>query len=231
MSEKAIRKADLQAYIDESQGLERDFISEVLKSRKTAWKVAIASGGIAVMGICAGIVGLSQKAPAPLVFRVDNATGNVEQITTMEEQESYSEVVDQYWLNQYVLNRESYDYNTIQLTYDTTALLSAAPVQKEFAEIYNGQTGLHVKVADRYRIVVSIRSIQPQGSTSGGQSTATIRFSTQRIYRDGHSDQAQNMIATVSYKYVNVPMSLRDRRINPLGFQVTSYRADPETVR
>ena len=80
---------------------------------------------LAFLGLGAGWAGLSQEAPDPLILRVDNATGNVDLVTTMKEQEtSYGEVVDSYFLNKYVLNRESYDYDTIQTLYDTTALLS-----------------------------------------------------------------------------------------------------------
>ncbi|MFX5839871.1 VirB8/TrbF family protein [Acinetobacter baumannii] len=31
------------------------------------------------------------------------------------------------------------------------------------------------------------------------------------------------------YRYVNAPSSLAEREINPLGFQVTDYRIDPES--
>ncbi|WP_276662626.1 type IV secretion system protein [Thauera aminoaromatica] len=44
------------------------------------------------------------------------------------------------------------------------------------------------------------------------------------------TEQRRNWIATIGYTYVNAPISAQDRRINPLGFQVYSYRVDPESV-
>ena len=38
-------------------------------------------------------------------------------------------------------------------------------------------------------------------------------------------------IATIAFTYTRAPMSEPDRLRNPLGFQVTSYRADPEVIR
>lgn len=43
----------------------------------------------------------------------------------------YGEAVDEYWCNQYVTNREGYDYGT-QLTHDTAALLSSPDVQQKY---------------------------------------------------------------------------------------------------
>jgi len=40
----------------------------------------------------------------------------------------------------------------------------------------------------------------------------------------------RSWISTVRYRYVDAPMSLEDRLINPLGFQVVSYRRDAETI-
>ena len=44
-----------------------------------------------------------------------------------------------------------------------------------------------------------------------------------RIYGDSHVNAA--------FTYTRAPMSEPDRLRNPLGFQVTSYRADPEVIR
>jgi type IV secretion system protein VirB8 len=38
-------------------------------------------------------------------------------------------------------------------------------------------------------------------------------------------------IATIAFAYTKAPMAEADRLRNPLGFQVISYRSDPEVVR
>lgn len=221
-----VKKEDFEQYLEETRGLERDYIGEVLKSRKSAWMVAGTSIVLAFLGLGAGWAGLSQEAPDPLILRVDNATGNVDLVTTMKEQEtSYGEVVDSYFLNKYVLNRESYDYDTIQTLYDTTALLSNAVVQREYYALFDGQNSRDKVLSNRTKITVRVRSITP---TAGGN--AVVRFTTQHRHSNGSNDTPRNWIATIGYSYVNAPISTQDRRINPLGFQVYSYRVDPESI-
>ena len=58
---------------------------------------------------------------------------------------------------------------------------------------------------------------------------ANVRF--HRIVRQGPQVTESDWIATVAYAYTKAPMGEADRLRNPLGFQVTSYRADPEVVR
>ncbi|WP_455481898.1 virB8 family protein [Bartonella sp. B35(2025)] len=223
---KPVNAERLNSYYEESRGLERELINEFIKSRRTAWRVAGAVGVLGFLGIMCGVVGFSQPIPAPLVLRVDNTTGAVDVVSVMREHEtSYGEVVDKYWLNQYVLNRETYDYDTIQLNYDTAALLSAPTVQQEFYKIYEGENARDQILSNRARIVVKVRSIQPNGLGS-----ATVRFTTQQHNSNGTIEPKQHQIATIGYTYVSVPMKSSDRLLNPLGFQVTSYRADPEIL-
>lgn len=223
---KPVKAQQLNSYYEESRGLERELINEFIKSRKTAWRVAGGVGIFGLFGMICGVVGFSQPAPTPLVLRVDNTTGAVDVISVMREHEtSYGEVVDRYWLNQYVLNRETYDYDTIQLNYDTTALLSAGAVQQEFYKIYEGEEARDKVLSNKARITVKVRSIQPNGR---GQ--ATVRFTTQQHESSGTVGPKQHQIATIGYTYVGAPMKSSDRLLNPLGFQVTSYRADPEIL-
>jgi type IV secretion system protein VirB8 len=177
--------------------------------------------------LVAGIFGTKREAPTPLVLRVDNATGAVDVITAMRQSEtSYGETIDKYFLNLYVLDRESYDYNTIQQLYDTTALLSDADVQKEYGAMFEGDQARDKILNNHTRIIVKIRSITLGNS---GES-AVVRFTTQTKHLNGVVDPAKNYVATIGYTYVSAPISEENRRINPLGFQVTSYRIDHESV-
>ncbi len=58
---------------------------------------------------------------------------------------------------------------------------------------------------------------------------ANVRF--HRIVRQSQQVTESDWIATIAYAYTKAPMGEADRLRNPLGFQVTSYRADPEVVR
>ncbi len=216
----------LPAFLAESRSLERDYIGEIMGSRRTAWRMAGVMTLVAFAGLAAGVAALFQPPASPLVLRVDQASGAVEQVTALRIEESYGEVVDNYWLNRYVLDRESYDYNTIQSTYGATALMSAAEVQQDYHKLYDGAEARDRVLANKARITVTIRSIQP---TSKGQ--AVVRFATEKVdTANGTKEPLRHWIATIAYAYMAAPMRAEDRRINPLGFQVTSYRVDPESA-
>lgn len=224
---RPIKSDDLKSYLEESRGLERDYMAEILRSRQIAWRLAIGSSSLLGVALLALLFLTPLKTNTPFVLRVDNATGHVEVLTTLQTSEiSYGEVVDSYFLNQYVLNREGYDYNTIQNAYNTTALLSDPDVQQEYYALFEGSQARDKVLKEHAKIVVQIRSITPTPETG----TAVVRFSTQTKHSNGSVDPLHNWIATISYIYKDATMSSADRRINPLGFQVTSYRIDPETL-
>ena len=231
MKTRPIKSDDLNRYLEESRGLERDYMAEVLRSRQVAWRLAIASSSFLAVALLALLFLTPLKTNTPFVLRVDNVTGHVEVLTTLREQESsYGEVVDSYFLNQYVLNREGYDYNTIQNAYNTTALLSDPEVQREYYALFEGAQARDTVLKDRAKIVVQVRSITPTPETGSPGGTAVVRFSSQLKHNNGSLEPLQNWIATIGYTYKDATMSSMDRRINPLGFQVTSYRVDPETL-
>ena len=60
------------------------------------------------------------------------------------------------------------------------------------------------------------------------RSVANVRF--RRQVRRGQQLEESDWIATVTFAYTHAPMAEADRLRSPLGFQVTSYRADPEVV-
>ena len=223
---EAVKSADFKTYLKETKGLERDFLKEIVKSKKRAWRVTYLMFTLSVLAFGAGIAGLSQETPAPLILRVDNASGAVDVVTTMREHESsYGEIVDDYWINRYVIDRENYDYNAIQQYYDAVALLSAPDIQKAYYTKFEGANALDKTLSNQARIIALIKSIQLNHK---GQ--ATVRFTTQLVYSDRQPEPVENKIATIAYTYLSSPMSLTDRRINPLGFQVTSYQVDLETL-
>ena len=224
---RPIKSGDLKKYLEESRGLERDYMAEILRSRQVAWYLAMGSSSLLAVALLALLFLTPLKTNTPFVLRVANATGHVEALTTLRETErSYGEVVDSYFLNQYVLNREGYDYNTLQDAYNTTALLSDPEVQREYYALFEGAQARDTVLKDRAKIIVQVRSITPTPETG----TAVVRFSTQLKQNNGSIEPLRNWIATMSYVYKDATMSSVDRRINPLGFQVTSYRIDPETL-
>ena len=224
---KTVKKADLERYLEESRGLERDYLDELVRSRRAAWRVAAGVGVLVVVALGTLVALLPLKRVEAFVMRVDNATGSVDMVTTLRDgQTTYGEAVDKYFLNKYVQNRESYDYETIQTAYDTTALLSSPDVQREYLALFQGPNARDRVLSNQARILVKVRSITP-GTT---RNTAVVRFITVRKQSNGAPDAEESLVATIGFRYVAAAMHEQDRLVNPLGFQVTSYRVDPEVV-
>ncbi|PIT60472.1 virB8 family protein [Snodgrassella alvi] len=227
---KAALNKQGREFIQSAAAFNRSEIDMVRRNSKIAWRIAI--GCLVITGMAIGAVAALTplKTVQPFVIRVDNNTGATDIVTTLKHSEkTYGEVIDKYWLAQYIKYRESYDWQTIQTTYDTTMLLSAQPIQQEFAKIYNSnnQNAPHKILKDRFKVVVNVKAISFVGQM------AQIRFDKQLIPLTGDLSKAtspQQLIATVAFDYANQPMQEKDRLVNPLGFQITSYRIDPENT-
>lgn len=214
--------------IDEAKKFHEADIERTRKTAKIAWRVA--GGCMALAALAVGAVaGLTPlKSVEPFVIRVDNNTGATDIITIMKKQEkSYGEVMDKFWLAQYVRYRESYDWQTVQDTFDATNLLSSPPEQEAFTRIYKDNPNApHKILRDTAKVNVKVNAIAFVGNM------AQVRFEKAIIPLNKSSlvPSPQRYIATIAYAYKNAGMQDEDRLINPLGFQVTSYRVDKEHI-
>jgi len=225
-------KLSIQQEVDRKRGLERDLLTELLTSRRNAWRVAVGSFVMALLA-AAALASLFpfKKPPLPYVVRVNDTTGDIEHVTQLGNgKEDYGERIARYFIQQYLLTCEGYDWNTIQNTYDRCGLFSAPDVQRAYYAKFQDNPKTDYEALDkRYgkhtRVIVSVRSI-----TLGPHRSATVRFTR---HLDGSSVPAQpeQLIATLAYRYVNTPLTESIGRDNPLGFQVISYTTDVETLR
>lgn len=216
-------------FMQSAKAFEQSDIERTQRNAKIAWRIAgvcLLITGIAV-GAVAGLTPL--KTVEPFVIRVDNNTGATDIVTVMKnQQQTYGEITDKYWLAQYVRFREGYDWETVQSTYDATNLLSTPSVQQQYAQIYRESPSAPYKILkDSFRVNVRILGISFIGKV------AQVRFEKIMIALGGDKNviPPQRYIATIGYEYKNAPMADEDRLINPLGFQVSSYRVDKEAVQ
>ena len=221
-----VDKEEWQQYLEETKGLERDYMAEIVKSRKVWQMLALFS----FLFACVAVL-YHQFNPVtikePFVLRVDNATGAVDAVATIQEEEkTYGEVVDTYFIASFVKNYESYNNYSIQDDYDKTVLMSADPVAKRYMSIFDstgGNVGRDAYLGTQGTREVNIISVVPNID----KGVATIRFETQETSSQG--TQNESWVATLTYEYVAASIDADIRLLNPLGFVVTSYRVDKET--
>jgi type IV secretion system protein VirB8 len=98
-------------------------------------------------------------------------------------------------------------------------------VTKYFAARYvRAREGYVSSEAEDNFKTVALLSTQPEQS----RFAATVRY--MRTVTRGEDVRTTHWVATLTFSYVNAPMSSTDRLVNPLGFVVSDYRADPEAI-
>ena len=215
-----------KGFVQSANEFEKSRIQSVKRFSKISWSITFISLIVTVLSLFAVAMMSPLKTVEPFVIRVDNNTGATDIVTTLKNaEESYGEVVDKYWLNQYIRYRESYDWYTVQANYDAVMLLSNPAEQTAIAGFMDSEAAPYKIFKDRYRVNVRVLS------TSWVGQTAQVRFEKTVVPLNSPDDAAapSRFMATISYGYNNAPQAEKDRLINPLGFQVVHYRVDPES--
>jgi type IV secretory pathway component VirB8 len=214
---------------DEAINWESSRVLTVEKSERRAWRVAMFSVGVTVLAIAAITMMMPLKESVPYVIRVDNTTGVPDIMTAITDKAvTGDEVMDKYWLAQYVRARETYDWYTLQRDYNTVGLLSSQNVGAGYAQLFEGKDALDKQYGKSVRATVEIISVVPTGKNTG-----TVRFikTTKRADQEGAPGTSTKWVATVAYEYRNTALIRESARlVNPFGFQVLSYRVDPEMI-
>lgn len=198
------------------------------KSNQRAWLIAFIASFISILSIVAICLLTPLKTVEPYVIKVDNKTGETGIVTILNEENfTSSEVLDKFFINEYVKSREGYYYNILQKDYLKVQLYSSAEVKKNYLKNFEGQNSLVDKLKDNYEIKVNIKSIVL--GESAGIKLATVRFKTITKELKSGIEQENDKIATITYDYlINAKLDEATRLENPLGFQVLNYRLDYE---
>jgi len=220
---------DEKPVFEQAINWESSRVLSVEKSERRAWFVAFSAVGVAVLAIAAIAMMMPLKESVPYVIRVDNATGVPDIVTAITDKAvTGDEVMDKYWLAHYVRARETYDWYTLQRDYNTVGLLSSANVGQGYAQLFEGKDALDKAYGKTVRATVEIVSVVPTGKNTG-----TVRFikTTKRTDQEGAPGTVTKWVATVAYEYRSTALIKESERlVNPFGFQVLTYRVDPEMV-
>ena len=197
------------------------------RSERRAWNVAKAFGACFVLSLGAIALMMPLKSVEPYVIEVDKNTGMSEILHIANTQDiPVSEMMNKYWLSQYVLAREGYDWRTLEQEFVKVRELSLPNVFEPYASQFgSSKNSLEQQFKDNLRIRVQLNTI-----VVNSDYIATVRFTKQLIDNTSGMVKATNSwIATIGFEYFPDFKVPEERRIvNPFGFKVTSYRVDPE---
>ncbi len=168
------------------------------------------------------------KTVEPYTLMVDRTTGYVQALKPLDQSKIAPDTaLTQSFLVQYVIAREGFDMATVNANYRKVALFSADTARSSYLQqmqVSNPQSPL--VLYPRSTIVdVRVKSVSPIGKDA-----ALVRFDTVRSDAGAQAQPPRAWVAVIRYRYSDAPMSLEDRFVNPLGFQVIGYRKDPEVL-
>jgi type IV secretion system protein VirB8 len=197
-------------------------------SRRIAWWIAGIAAGIALLEGIALVLLMPLKTVEPYTLMVDKTTGYVQALKPLDQATiAPDSALTQSFLVQYVIAREGFDSATLDTNYRKVALFSAGTARSSYLQqmqASNPSSPL-VLYPRTTAVDVEVKSVSPLG-----RNAALVRFDTVRSDAGAQAQPPQSWVAVVRYRYSNAPMSLDDRFVNPLGFQVVSYRKDAEVL-
>lgn len=219
---------DLKPYFDEARSWNADRVQAAERSRRLAWGVAAAAGLLALVSVGAVAALAPLKTVEPFVVRVDRATGGVEVMSGLSKTTplTYDEAVTKHFLDVYVRAREGWLPPAAEANFRQVTIMSTPAEQQRWADQFRPSNPQSPQVAygPSGEAQISIRAV-----SFVAPGVANVRF--HRTVRLSQQITESDWIATVAFAYTKAPMAEGDRLKNPLGFQVASYRADPEVVR
>jgi type IV secretion system protein VirB8 len=198
------------------------------RSKRIAWIVASGAALIAILEAFALMLLTPLKTVEPYTLLVDRHTGYVQALKPLTPGSvSPDTALTQSFLVQYVIARESFDSDLLQSNYRKVALWSADTARSTY--IASMQTSNPASPIVRYPRTAVVET-QVKSVSSIGRDRALVRFETSRHDAGGPSQAPTSWVAMIRYRFSTEPMSVEDRYLNPLGFQVVHYQRDAETL-
>jgi len=167
---------------------------------------------------------MSSKSLEPYVIEVEQKTGIatvVDQLTA--ENFTGDQMIRKYFINQFVQASSGYDPKTYKMDVEKVRLFSVPAVYGDFRNRINAR-----QLGTNSRIDVRIKSIQSIDSR-----TVHIRITDQMSSEDdGNMTQTSDKVITMGFDFApQMNLSMEERLINPLGFQVNKYMITDELFK
>lgn len=179
----------------------------------------------------------NRKTVEPFVIEISEETGIASVVEQLDVKSlTQEEAFAKYFVSKYVKLREEFDINYYNRAYyQDVRLLSAPNAFSAFRSglRLSGKEGLLETYGTTLRRQVSlIKSIQFISLSKGAENRlAQVRFRVEDVSADGAVRRSQDKVVMIEFSFVQMNLTIEERYVNPLGFQVYSYKVDEETVR
>lgn len=236
---KNLDDKNIQKTIKKSLDFETTLVDIRKKSEKRAWLVAGVSTFISICLVGGLFYVLPLKEKEPYLVMADVYTGQATVAKLEGDWNSISitknDAINKSNISHFITARESFDS---QIIYDndwaTVYSMSVAGVSDTYRNLMhksnpNSPFNLYGS-SQSMRVKILSIVLNNSGKVDGRDASATVRFQRFLLNKStGASRFIDSNVATLTYTYnSNLKMDEKYRIKNPLGFQVLSYRVDPD---
>ena len=222
---------DLKAYFREAVSWDIDRTAQTIQRTRIAWIIAGAGWMCPVAGTVALAVMMPLKTVEPYVIRVDNSTGIVDIVPMYAGRAEIGETVARFLLTHYVTVCEGFSYATAERDYEECGAYHTAKRNQEWYNLWN-QTNpaspLNLN-KDGSVVRVQVSAVTFFRKANGLSELAQVRYLKGRR-PPGATEQVTHWVAMIEYAWVTPSRDPKSRQWNPLGWRVTDFRTEPESL-
>ena len=220
------KPSEFENYMNAGDTWDREIFANMQQSRNRAWLLSFVCMGISILSLITLVLILPLKTFEPYVVTVDRSTGYLEVTKGLAQGNlTQDEAITEANLVKYVASRESYNPAILRENYDFVSLLSTGKALTEFRSLWDGKNPNNPSII--YGRQTSI-DIKIQSVSFITDKTASVRFL--REVHENNQIKTSSWNAVIEFQYSQKPLKMADRFSNPLGFQVLSYRINPEVL-
>ena len=201
------------------------------RSARTAWRVAGAGWICAIASTGALLALMPLKRVEPFVVRVDNSTGVVDVVPVFAGHARMDEAVTRYFLTHYVNVCERFNFSTAESDYEECGAFHAAQRNQAWYALWNPSnpnSPLNL-YKDGTVVRVQVTAVTFFRRANGVNELTQVRYIKAKR-APGGTEVLSHWIATIEYAFVAPSRDPKSRQWNPLGFRVTEFHAEAESV-
>lgn len=228
---KEHRKAANQ-FIEESKKFFDDRVNSA-KNEAKIWKQAsFFMLIITILAVVALLLAMPFKTNTPYVLKVDTETGQsvLTKLVEGEQKVSYGEALDKHFIASFIQLRNGYQWDTVQNNFDTVKINSNDKVFAEYSNYIKAENSPLNIFKDRYKVKSELTASPVYlPSNVGDDKLVLVNFKRTIVNKIGDpvpEFPVSNWKATITYNFKKGKLTADQRLLNPLGFNVTSYRED-----
>jgi type IV secretion system protein VirB8 len=222
----------LEGYFAEAASWDLDRRRQGQRTVRFALFVA-GAGWIAVLALSAALIVLMPlKRVEPFVVRVDNTTGVVDVVPVYAGKASMPEAITRYLLTHYVMVCERFNFSTAESDYEECGAFHSAQRNQTWYALWNPNNP--ASPLNLYKDGASVRaevsSVTFFKRASGLTDLAEVRYVKEKHVAGSESHETTHWLATLQYAYAEPSTDPKTRLVNPLGFKVIDFHAEPEVL-